>query len=225
MAEPETRDLILDAAESVFASRGHAGATIKEIAAAAGVNSALLYYYFADKRALYTAVLERTMSAVAAAGRAGMEAAPNPEEGVRSIVSVQARALARHRHIPQLMLRELIENDAVNLSPDLVRLLAGVIAALGDAIRRGQQSGDFNRNIDPPLAALSTISQVVYFVITSPLHDVLLRDGMRAGSESAAGGPHTEYAERLERFAVHAGDFAVAALRGADNRADAGGVP
>jgi len=44
-----TRDLILDAAEQLFAAQGFTATTIKQIGRAAGVNSALLYYYFADK--------------------------------------------------------------------------------------------------------------------------------------------------------------------------------
>lgn len=45
-----TRDQILDASEALFARQGFRSTTIKEIASEAGVNSALLYYYFEDKR-------------------------------------------------------------------------------------------------------------------------------------------------------------------------------
>ncbi|MEP7176615.1 MAG: helix-turn-helix domain-containing protein, partial [Gemmatimonadales bacterium] len=58
-ADPSTRDLILDAAERLFADQGFARTTIKQIGRQAGVNSALLYYYFADKDRLYREVLAR----------------------------------------------------------------------------------------------------------------------------------------------------------------------
>jgi len=54
----ETRAAILSAAEQVFAKAGLAGARTDDIAAAAGVNKALLYYYFKSKRGLYEAVLD-----------------------------------------------------------------------------------------------------------------------------------------------------------------------
>lgn len=54
-----TRDRILDAAHSVFLQRGTAAARTQEIADAAGVNKALLHYYFGTKEALATAVFER----------------------------------------------------------------------------------------------------------------------------------------------------------------------
>jgi TetR/AcrR family transcriptional regulator len=54
----ETRTRILDAALREFAAHGLAGARTERIAEAAGVNKALLYYYFAGKEQLYLATLE-----------------------------------------------------------------------------------------------------------------------------------------------------------------------
>ena len=51
------RDRILDAAAEVLAERGVAGATTRQIAAAAGCSEALLYKNFADKQELFVAVL------------------------------------------------------------------------------------------------------------------------------------------------------------------------
>jgi TetR/AcrR family transcriptional regulator len=52
---------ILQAAERVFAGAGFGGATMAEIAKAAGLPKPNLHYYFGSKRALYRAVLERTL--------------------------------------------------------------------------------------------------------------------------------------------------------------------
>jgi len=49
----ETRSRILDAALSEFAANGLAGARTEQIAQSAGVNKALLYYYFESKEKLY----------------------------------------------------------------------------------------------------------------------------------------------------------------------------
>ena len=58
-----SRRAILQAALIEFAQEGIAGARMDAIAAAAGVNKALLYYYFRDKEALYGAVLDDSSSA------------------------------------------------------------------------------------------------------------------------------------------------------------------
>ena len=61
--EPEkTRAAILKAALEEFAHEGVTGARTDEIARRAGVNKALLYYYFKDKEGLYTAALDQVFS-------------------------------------------------------------------------------------------------------------------------------------------------------------------
>ncbi len=62
-AEAGTRAAILAAARSVFAQRGLEGASIREVAQKAGVNTAMIYYHFADKSQLYRAVLADSFSA------------------------------------------------------------------------------------------------------------------------------------------------------------------
>lgn len=56
--ETETRQRILDAAHRVFLLKGTAAARTQEIADEAGVNKALLHYYFGTKAALADAVFE-----------------------------------------------------------------------------------------------------------------------------------------------------------------------
>jgi len=53
------REVILDAAEAVFAEHGFDGARIDAIAKASGYNISLLFQYFGDKLGLYAAVLQR----------------------------------------------------------------------------------------------------------------------------------------------------------------------
>src|SRR5919205_2267478 len=58
----DTEQRILDAAHAVFVRRGTAGARMQEIAAEAGVNQALLHYYFRSKEQLARAAFERAGS-------------------------------------------------------------------------------------------------------------------------------------------------------------------
>lgn len=54
----DTRAAILAAAREVFAARGYDGATIRGIAAGAGVDPALVHHYFGSKQQLFTATVE-----------------------------------------------------------------------------------------------------------------------------------------------------------------------
>ena len=55
----EARVTLLDAAERLFADRGFYGVTTRQVATAAGVDDALIYYHFTNKRDLFDAVFER----------------------------------------------------------------------------------------------------------------------------------------------------------------------
>src|SRR5919109_4056880 len=101
-AETPTRDHILDAAEQLFARQGFAATTIKQIGAAAGVNSALLYYYFDDKETLYREMLRRIISGFVAIGTKLLAHAASPEQGIRTLVGLQAEIMAMRPHVPRL---------------------------------------------------------------------------------------------------------------------------
>jgi TetR/AcrR family transcriptional regulator len=63
-ADQETRDRILAAAHTVFLRKGTAGSRTQEIATEAGVNKALVHYYFGTKAALADAIFERALGEI-----------------------------------------------------------------------------------------------------------------------------------------------------------------
>jgi TetR/AcrR family transcriptional regulator len=65
--DPEgTRRAVLDAAERLFAERGFAGTSVRDLAAASGVSHPLIQHHFGTKEELYAAVLRRCAEEYAA---------------------------------------------------------------------------------------------------------------------------------------------------------------
>jgi AcrR family transcriptional regulator len=56
--EPNTRDRLLETATALFAEKGYAGTSVREIVDRAGVSKPVLYYYFKSKEGLFYAILE-----------------------------------------------------------------------------------------------------------------------------------------------------------------------
>jgi AcrR family transcriptional regulator len=56
--EPNTRDRLLETATALFAEKGYAGTSVREIVDQAGVSKPVLYYYFKSKEGLFYAILE-----------------------------------------------------------------------------------------------------------------------------------------------------------------------
>ena len=203
MAEPApSRDLILDAAERLFATKGFAATTIKQIATAADVNSALLYYYFENKETLYRETIRRILSAMTGEGLGLLDHPASPAEGIRALVRFQSTFLSSRPHLPRLIAREFAGHETTNATPLFGELLARLFHRLCDIIREGQDQGDFRSDLTPEYAAISTISQVAYMHLARPAVTRLLGHG-----------PDGPPQQVLSDFTHHAADFALAALR------------
>jgi TetR/AcrR family transcriptional regulator len=195
------REQILDAAETLFARQGFDPTTIKEIGAEAKLNPALLYYYFGSKEELYKAVLQRIVTGLVSTGGQVMEAAPAPADAIRALIAAQVEFMLARPAIPKLIVREMIDHDAHHAETVILQMAAGLFQRLCDLIEGGQRAGVFRADVEPRFAAVSTISQVVYFITYRPAVGIFF--GL--GADGVA--PDTARA-----FGRHAGDFAVRAL-------------
>jgi AcrR family transcriptional regulator len=110
-----TRERILDAAELHFASRGFAGAGMREIAASVDLNPASLYNHFPSKQALYEAVLERGLQPIFEV----LDALRNTDWSPQSLDHETNTLLAR-----------------LARRPDLARLIVHEALAGGENLRR-----------------------------------------------------------------------------------------
>jgi AcrR family transcriptional regulator len=98
-----TRMAILKAARAVFARRGFEGASTREVAEAAGVNNAMIYYHFKDKQDLYRSVLADSFAAFDRVWEhrifrsdASVRAKIQIYRGINSLQSWERRAAAHH---------------------------------------------------------------------------------------------------------------------------------
>jgi len=205
MPDPTTQDLILDAAERLFARQGFTATTIKQIGTEAAVNPALLYYYYDSKETLYRAMLQRILGHLLERGSDAIDRASTHADRIRAFVRAQAKLLGEHPHFPQLLVRELVDHKAAHAEVAITTSAAGAFKRLCDVIERGQKDGVFRRSVDPRFAAISTISQVAYFAIARPAVGLLLGHGVD--------GPPRELSDR---FFAHAEEFALHALGAGD---------
>jgi AcrR family transcriptional regulator len=199
--EAETAVAILDAAEPLFAQQGFAATTIKQIGAAAGVNPALIYYYFGSKEELYRRLLVHLFTTIAARGSAQLAAAPSPEAAVRALMGVQNQVLSGHPSIVRLLAREMADHGAAHAQEGIAQLAATAFSQLLAFIQEGQRAGVFRDDLDARFAAISTISLIPYFHLFKPAVGILL------GNDSPEPTP-----EQMEAYARHAADYAIAAL-------------
>src|ERR1039458_2467733 len=107
----ETRATILKAAERIYAECGLAGARTDAIAAAAGVNKALLYYYFKSKEGLYQAIVGTQLQQFQQQAREVLSTKGPAGPVLLRYVSYHFDFIGTHPHFPRILQRMLREKD------------------------------------------------------------------------------------------------------------------
>jgi AcrR family transcriptional regulator len=103
---------ILDAAEALFAERGFAGVSVREIAGRVGLNQASIYNHFPSKQALYEAVLDRGLRPIRDLLAEGAPAL-RTEEARSRVLEQLVDHLWQTPHLPKLIQREVLDRGEV----------------------------------------------------------------------------------------------------------------
>jgi TetR/AcrR family transcriptional regulator len=103
----DSRERILDAARDAFLDRGTSGARMQEIADAAGVNKALIHYYFQNKDTLARAVFQRELKSLVQPVMNTLASQRPLEDKVRTVVGLYTEKLSAFPQMPGYVLAEM----------------------------------------------------------------------------------------------------------------------
>ena len=162
-----TRSAILAAAERDFAEAGLAGARTERIAATAGVNKAMLYYYFRSKENLYQAVLEQHFRAF---NRQALEllCAPGPAASVLlRYVRLHFDFISAH-HRYACLFQQLMMAGGKPFERLVKTYFQPRAQALHRLLERGVREGEF-RNVDRFHTAVSLNALIVFYFSAAPV--------------------------------------------------------
>jgi TetR/AcrR family transcriptional regulator len=172
MARPKTDDpvaraKILAAAEALFAEHGFAGVGVRQIAAAAGVNGAMIHYYFGNKESLYRAIIENAALTVRSLIADATASATTLEERLTRFVKAYAGYIFGHPHLARILSREMIAGGK-HVFDILPKYIPTNYAMLRGAMAEGIRGGEL-REIDVDLAPISLIGMIIVFQLIRPL--------------------------------------------------------
>jgi AcrR family transcriptional regulator len=109
-----TEGLILEAAKSIFQTKGMDGARMQEIANEAGINKAMLHYYYRSKQLLFEAVFKNAFSLLAPQLNAVLNDDSTLEDKIRNFTSNYISFIIKHPYLPNFIIQEL------NRSPSFI---------------------------------------------------------------------------------------------------------
>lgn len=162
----DTRERILDAAESVIESSGVRGATVYEIADQAGLGAATVYRHFGDRNRLMGAfVRERTPRKVVANVLLG-QASDDIERDLRSFADEALQLVATRRELLALLAAE--HPNRPDLLEVFVKAQSKTVQALNDFFAKQIESGYF-RDISPTELSVAFFGMVLSFAWMAPI--------------------------------------------------------
>jgi len=108
--DENTEGQILEAAKNVFQSKGMDGARMQEIADKAGINKAMLHYYYRSKQLLFEAVFKNAFSLLAPQLNTILNDDSSIEEKIRNFTSNYISFIIKHPYLPNFIIQELNRN-------------------------------------------------------------------------------------------------------------------
>jgi AcrR family transcriptional regulator len=109
--DENTEEQILSAAKNVFQTKGMDGARMQEIADKAGINKAMLHYYYRSKQLLFEAVFKNAFSLLAPQLNAILNDDSSIEEKVKNFTSNYISFIIKHPYLPNFIIQELNRNQ------------------------------------------------------------------------------------------------------------------
>ena len=167
----QTRTRILDAAVREFSENGLAGARTEHIAEAAGVNKALLYYYFKGKDALYLAALEAVAQRVVAASMAALTSDHSAGEQVVQFALNHFDRIHSQRAFQGLMQQEMMRlqrGEENALAPLVEKVFRPMMFKLRDLFAEGKHTGELIQ-ADEWQIMYGALGANVFYFLSAPI--------------------------------------------------------
>lgn len=162
---------IIETAELLFSKNGFEGTTVRDIAEDAGVNIAMISYYFGSKEKLMEAVFDyRTGNIKSRVESLLKNDSLSPLQKMEFLIDEHIERVMGHQGFYKIMLCEQV----INKNPAIIDLLiqikkrnAGVINEL---IKDGQKKGVFKKKVDVVFLLNTMVGTVIQTLISKPYY-------------------------------------------------------
>lgn len=160
------RDMILDAAYTLFLNKGYWDTKIIDIADAAGIGKGTVYEYFESKDAIFFELFKTKV----AAGYDNLSELLSKEipceKKIKAYLDIELTNTAKYTFNKNFLVDLMMKSDAFR-NPELIesihKLVKKKFAILHGIIEEGIKTGEF-RNTDPMLAAVSVMGAINFYI-------------------------------------------------------------
>jgi AcrR family transcriptional regulator len=165
MGYSEKQIQIMEAAEKLFADKGFNGTSVRDIADAAGVNLAMISYYFGSKEKLMEAMFQhRTRFFKLQLESMIQNKELEPMEKIELLIDQYIERLMNQQCFHRIMVREQMVNNNDFIAEQIHQIKRRNQELIKELIQEGQKKRAFKKNIDTPILMMTlvgTISQLL----------------------------------------------------------------
>jgi AcrR family transcriptional regulator len=159
----DTEAKILAAAEQIFVRDGYDGARMQAIAEAAGINKAMLHYYFRSKEKLFEKILQERIIAFLPELNAAFHSRMTVEERIEAFVDAYLHMLTANPQLPLFVLYSLYRNPS--FADRIPRVMFDMITTyFQEEINAGRI-----KPVDPSQFLLSILSMCIFPYVARPI--------------------------------------------------------
>jgi AcrR family transcriptional regulator len=168
-----SREAILTSARRIFARRGFAGTSTRDVAADAGVNNAMIYYHFRDKVTLYRAVLAASFDEF---DRLWDHPVFSSRQSCRKKIRTYVEGFISFQQANE-ELRRIMTMEFACCSQNYAWLADTYFGhsyrRLANLLEEGMRSGELRR-IDPSLAIPGLVGMIIHSFIMRPMAEHIM---------------------------------------------------
>lgn len=157
---------LLQAARSLFLANEFKAVSIRQIASAAGVNGAMVSYYFGGKQGLYLAMVEELLQSLQASLE---ELKPGARFTIEQFSSHYCALLAANPWWPNFMVREVLFSDGAIRSAVIEKMSTIFAPRLLQSIHQSIADKRFRQDLDPGMTLMSLMGMTIFPFIARPL--------------------------------------------------------
>jgi TetR/AcrR family transcriptional regulator len=188
--EHATRARLLGAALSLFAQKGFAATSTRELAAAADCNISMIAHYFGSKEGLLRELIREQMAGPGDELRAMQGSDESFEQKVERFVDYMVTKLDRDHDFMRVVHREVVNGAKPEMLDEFGHIIGASLSLFTALVEEARQAGRVRAEIDPRLACLQLMGMIQFYFVNLPLTSRLI------------GPPTAEMLGRLRRQAV-----------------------
>ncbi|MGZ3833839.1 MAG: TetR/AcrR family transcriptional regulator [Mucilaginibacter sp.] len=164
----DKKDHILDVAERVFSELGFDGASTRTISGEAGVNMAMLSYYFGSKEGLFLAVFNRKITSFQnLLQNLGNDESMTSWDKVEKYIEMYVQRVVNNNCFQKMLYQEMAMQRRDELADKISEILMKNISEVHKILQEGIDNGEFNSDIDMEMVT-ATLYGTKNFMINAP---------------------------------------------------------